>query len=280
MISFLVLLQVAAATPPTQSDVEATALDVTVSMKSESPGPIPGAPGSKTRMTVSGNGVRFDRIEGTSPHILSVNPDAYAISNTSGYYVVDSVRREFSRIEVAQMAGMVQDAVAALENFNMKMNASKFEVDSLGPGEPVFGYPTQRWRMRQSLKASLAVGSDNIEMSIDNTIESLYAPGVAALVAAALAGQDSIMKLETFGGLIDGAALDSMLAQYKRLPPGLPIRSTAKSTSTMPMGSFSVTTTTEVSKIEKVRLPASLFDVPKGYKEIEFDFSMLKPPGG
>ncbi|MND08330.1 hypothetical protein D3C83_308800 [compost metagenome] len=44
------------------------------------------------------------------------------------------------------------------------------------------------------------------------------------------------------------------------------------------MSDITMVTTTEVAKIEKVKVPASFFEVPKDYKEVEPDLPGLKPP--
>ena len=281
MISIRRSLQIVAGTAtPVQSEVEATVVEITVSMKSEAPVPVPGNRGSRTRLTIADGKARFDQIEGSSPQILSASPTAYSLSSRNGFdlYTIDTAKKEYSRVDLAQMKEMMSDAMSMLGQVNMKMSSSRFDVDSLGAGEAVLGYPTVRWRSVQSMTVSMAVGADSIAMAMENTTESLYAPSIEALKAGTLPEQDSIMKLGMFDGLVTDELMKTMAVAYQKLPKGIPIRSVATTSMMMGMEEFTVTTTTEVSKIEKVKRPASFFELPKGYKEVEMDLSGVGKP--
>jgi hypothetical protein len=194
------------------------------------------------------------------------------------FYTIDTVKKEYSRIDLAQMKKMMSEAMSVLGQLDLKLSGYKFEVDSLGPGETVLGYSTQRWRSIQAMTLSASMGGDSLAMSTENRSESLYAPDVEALRATALPGQDSVMSMGMFGDLLTGEMSNAMMTAYRKLPKGIPIRTTATSTMMTGMIDFTIVTTSEVSKIEKVRLPASFFELPKGYKQVEVDLSALRRP--
>jgi hypothetical protein len=280
MVPILFALQVAATTSQSPiPEVEATVVEVSIAIKTESEVPVPGKEGSRTRYTIAGDKLRFDRIEGSSPQIMSASPDAYSISfnGGAGLLIVDSARKEYSRFDLGQMKQMMADMMSGLNGFDMKMTGSKFDVDSLGPGEPMFGYATQRWRTVQAFTVSMSMGTDSMAMSMENRTEALYAPAFEPLKQGMLQDQDSI-SLSMLPGLVSEELQRSMREAYAKLPNGMPIRSVATTTMMTGMMDITFTTTTEVTKIEKVRRPASFFEVPKGYKEVEPDLPVMEKP--
>jgi hypothetical protein len=60
-----------------------------------------------------------------------------------------------------------------------------------------------------------------------------------------------------------------------KMPKGLPLKSASHTTSYFGPMDVTLTMNTQVTKIEKVSVPASLFELPKGYKLV--DLPTLKP---
>ena len=286
MIRKLVTFQLAALfvvssqTAAQVGEVEATVLEIVTQVKADGPMPSGNADRSaRTRMTVLGDKIRIDPIEGSSPQILSTSGTAYSLSIRGvEFYTIDTVKKEYSRLDLTEMKKMMSNAMSMLGQLQMKVSGSKFEVDSLGPGEPVLGYPTQRWKSVQAMTISASMGADSMAMSSENRTESLYARAVSALSDASMPGQDSLMSFGMFGNLITDEMQKSMMAAYSKLPKGMPIKSVTTSTMMSGMADFTIVTTTEVAKIDKVKVPASFFELPKGYKQVDPDLPGLKPP--
>ncbi len=256
-------------------------MEIVVTIKAE--GPMEGGAAdrsSRTRMTTVGDKVRIDAVEGSSPQILSTTGTAYSLALGNGVelYTIDTARKEYSRLDLAEIKKMMSNAMSMLGQLEMNVSGSKFEVDSLGPGETVLGHPTQRWRSVQSMTIAAAVGTDTMSMSMENRTESLYARDVEALSGTTMPGQDSLMSMGMFEGLLTDEITKTMMDAYRKLPKGMPIRSVATSAMMSGIADFTIVTTTEVAKIEKVKVPASFFEVPKGYTQVDADLPGLKPP--
>lgn len=260
-------------------EVEATAMEIVTHVKADAP--MLGSPAdrsARTRMTVMGDRIRIDAIEGSSPQVLSTSASAYSLSvGGVELYTIDTVKKEYSRIDVAEMKKVMSNAMSMLGELQMKVSGSKFEVDSLGPGEVVLGHPTQRWKSLQSMTIAASLGADSMAMSMENRTESLYAADVSALSAVGIPGQDSLTSFGAFGSLITDEMLERMMTAYRRLPKGMPIRSVTTSIMMTGISDITMVTTTEVQKIEKAMVPASFFELPKNYKQVDLDLPGLKP---
>ncbi len=281
MISILLSLQVAAAAPAPTPMVDATIVETSVTTTSDAPGQAAGTgKASRMRMTIHGNSIRYDNLEGISAAIPTSSPNAYALVHGGGltFYTVDTVKKEFSKIDFKAMAEEMSDAFAALESLNMSVSDATSEVDSLGPGEAVLGYRTNRWRSIQKMTMSASMGSDTMAMAIEMHSDALYAPDLdSVLAAAAWQMSDSLTTLGPFAAMLPKGLVEKLQATQEKLPKGMPIRTIAKQIVMMGPMDMTTTTTTEITKVERVKHPGSFFAVPSGYKEVESKFPFDTP---
>jgi hypothetical protein len=278
MISILLFLQVAASTPEPD---DATLTETLITTTQNMPGlPSDSAVRTKMRVTYQGKRARQDRIEGLSPHIPSASPDAYVIiDGVEGiFYVVDTIKKEFSRLDFVEMLEDAAGLMSTMDGLELKMKDVTASSDSIGPGEPVLGYATNHWQMIQKMVITAGIAGESQATQMIMRQDVYYAPALDSLLGPSLYWVDSLEVSNPFESMFDSASVAKFKAAHAKLPKGVPLKTTAAQTMMMGLEEMTTTITTEVTRVEKVRRPASYFAIPEGYKEVEPDFLQLDKP--
>jgi hypothetical protein len=108
---------------------------------------------------------------------------------------------------------------------------------------------------------------DTISISMETTQETWSAKdffGPGNPMTSADSG-----PVSTFGDMIPAAELAGLRASMAKMPKGVPLKSETHTTSYFGPVDMTLTMNTWVTKIEKVSVSSSIFDLPTGYKQVE-----------
>jgi hypothetical protein len=271
MIPILLFLQVAAAAPASE---DATLTEMLIVTTHNMPGmSADSAMRTRMRITYQDRRARHDRLEGVSSIIPATSPDSYLLidGTTATFYVVDSVRKEFSKLDLAAMMEGAAGAMSALEGLQFSLKDVGAAADSLGVGETVLGYATNHWRLTQTMVISAGMGGDSSAMQMMIQQDFHYAPALEHLLGPTLYWLDSLEVSSPFERLFDPGTIEKFRAAEAKLPKGIPLKVSAAQTMMIGLEEVAMTITTEMTRVERVQRPPSFFMVPAGYKEVKPD---------
>ena len=190
------------------------------------------------------------------------NPQgAYAISVDGGrtVYLVDSARQEFARVDTPTLMAKAKEQLTALmKQTGLQIESPKVETILAEAGEPLDGHPTRHYKVRISY--SMHFLKTDTHRSYVEYQDLWMAPDIEQLGASNLL----IYFRPTGDPRIDGA-WQRELAQM----PGFPLRQVTLRTEVNEEGNSSVLRISrEITKVKSGPVPASLFVLPAGYKEV------------
>jgi len=190
------------------------------------------------------------------------NPQGeYAISVDGGrtVYLVDPARQAFARVDTQTLMAKAREQLAALmKQTTLQIESPKVETMLAEPGEPLDGHPTRHYKVRISyslhfLKTDTRrsyVEYQDLWMASD-----IDQPGASNL----------LVYFRPAGDLRIDGAWQRELAQM----PGFPLRQVTLRTEVNEDGNSSVLRISrEITKVRTGAVPASLFVLPAGYKEV------------
>ncbi|MBI4444538.1 MAG: DUF4412 domain-containing protein [Acidobacteria bacterium] len=176
--------------------------------------------------------IRYDQRK-----IISIDNKKKTYSQTS----FDELQKMINK--AAGEANLSQEEQEALKQV-MGQTMGQVSVQKQGAGEPIVGHPTEKYLIQMA----------PLEIQVWATSE-LTMPEVY---------YDAIKISMPRNPMFDMA---KMYEEFKKIK-GMPL----KSVTNMKMMGMSMTTTTEVTSVEKGAIPGSVFEIPAGYKETQLKF--------
>jgi hypothetical protein len=182
---------------------------------------------------------------------------AAADSNTT--YFVDPKEQTVAEINLDQVFGMVNTMLDASAGM-VQLSFSDFSSEKLdeGPGEPILGYRTTRYKYRTAYTMSVKV----LGMGRANTLSTENEFWCTNDIDAD--GFSAWLRPDRFR--TGNADIDNLIQQQYAEVDCLPLRSHVVSTSAGERGRANTTTVmTEVTVLREESIPAATFEVPTGY---------------
>ena len=139
----------------------------------------------------------------------------------------------------------------------------------------MLGYATTHWQLVQKMVIEVAMRGETQATQMIMRQDVHYAPALDSLLGPSLYWVDSLEASSPFESMFDSASVAKFKAAHAKLPKGVPLKTSAAQTMMIGLEEMTTTVTTEVTRVEKVRRPASYFAIPEGYKEVEPDFLQL-----
>jgi len=235
----------------------------------------------RTRTIETSRGSRVEVLERSGPgamlaqqNPMTGGPGSYRLTLEGGQRMigVDTVKREYFEMNAGDMAEMASSALKMMSSMNMTSSGMVIDATDLGDGGMMLGHPTSHWKMHQTMTTSVPVEGDTIAMNADMFIDTWFAKDIAPIAATGamnsttFALDSATMKIARgfLGG--DSAKISEV---YKRMPKTLPMKVvTSGSIDTGPMDMI-ITTTREITRLERGKFDAVLFKTPAGYKLVE-----------
>jgi aryl carrier-like protein len=190
------------------------------------------------------------------------NPQGmYAISLDSGrtVYLVNPARQEFARVDFQTlMAKAAEKLKALMEQMNLQIESPKVETVLTEPGGTLDGHPTRHYKLRVSYLMHY------LKTDVRHPYAEYQDLWMASDIEQAGASNLLIYFRPSGDARIDGA-WERELARI----PGFPLRQVTVRTEVNENGNSSVVRfSREITGVRTGPVPASLFDLPTGYKEV------------
>ena len=224
---------------------------------------------ARTLTTVGGGNVRFEvigRSEGRPSRLSSANSYMLLRIKEMKMYSIDTTKHEYSEVDVAAMQSQLISMMKAAGG-DMKFSDIDYKVDDLGDGGVILGHPTRHWRMKQSMTVTTTMNSASTSVGIESAADLYFARDVS--LPNNPAGPLDTSSLAQFRNLTPETNLIKARAELSRLPRNLLLRSIVKSKTRVPSAETETTSTTNVTRLETVNVPASILEIPRGYKKVE-----------
>jgi hypothetical protein len=219
-------------------------------------------------VTAAGRDVRTDILERTGPRSPGFESEgSYTLlrGKDMKMFSVDTAKHTYYELDLAKMQAQLNNMMKS-SGATMKVSRFEFTVEDIGDGEIILGHPTRHWRIRQSMDMRMGVDAETMAVTTENTIDSYYAKDLK--LPKEPIGDGDTASLRVFRNLIPESDAGKMRAQLERLPKTLALRSIAKGTSGVATMKTATSSSTNVTKIETLKVPASIFEIPAGYKQV------------
>jgi len=228
------------------------------------------SPSSVLHFTTSRGNVRID-VEGALPEAGSLptgNGRSVMLLTDSGATItfINVAQKQYMSIKPGAMMEGVKKMMEAMGGkIVIDTAGTRLALDSLGPGPVIEGHPTMHYRLKTSLRMTMAMMGDSQTME-QEAVEDIYAgTDLADLTDLSL----SMNRLADIGQMV-GLAPDFMeraKALQKKIP-GLPVRVTKVQRVTAQGRTRSTTEDITVSNVRRLQVPDSVFAIPAGYTPI------------
>lgn len=270
IVSLLVSLQLVALATPAQR-VESVPISATryeYSTESKSEGPTAVNSSGRYVATYTDKHFRVDVLESTGADTPG-KPAAgsFMLSRDRHVYSIDTVKHEYYEFSPEKLKQQMGEMMKAVPGMQMKFSGFKFDVTDLGDGENILGHPTRKWKIRQLMNVTTIMMGDTISISMETTQETWSAKDIFGPGNPMTSADSGAVSM--FGDMIPSAELAALRASMAKMPTGIPLKSTSHTTSYFGPMDVTLTMSTQVTKIEKVTVSSSIFDLPEGYKQVD-----------
>ncbi|HEX6574721.1 MAG TPA: hypothetical protein VF042_07085 [Gemmatimonadaceae bacterium] len=257
--SLLVALQIAATVP---------ALEIQSTTSSETSGMAAGGSG-KSVMTVANGNMKLEQTEHTGPALPGAGAGTYMLMRGAQkkMYSVDPAKKQYYEFDIDKMQAQVGAMLKNMPGMQMKFSKLNSKVEDLGDGEALLGHPTRHYRMTNEMVANATMMSDTLTITMSTTTESYYAKDIKVDWSTMVSGDTAV--LSQFRELIPGVDAAKFRESVAKLPRLVPLKSITTTSSHFGPMEQVIKVTQVVTKVDKKQVPASIFEIPAGYKKVE-----------
>jgi hypothetical protein len=212
--------------------------------------------------------LRIDVLSQTGAN-SAVGPSAgsYMLVGKGHFFSVDTAKHEYSELSSKKVKAQMTEMLKAIPGVQLEFSDFKVDVKDLGDGPAILGHATRRWRVSQVVNVSVIMMGDTVTVSSETVQETSHAKDL-------FGPSNPMVKLDSastqFNDIMPAEHIAKLKAAYAQLPKGIPLKLTSRSTSYFGETDFSITSTTDVTKIYPVTVISSQFTVPKDYKLVDF----------
>jgi hypothetical protein len=232
-----------------------------------------GQPPMEVKISTDGSSSKIEYVT-AMPNNPFFKPGSYMLSMGDEMFLVTPSERTFARFDIAMMQGMAQEMIGGQGGSMFQIKNVKVEKTVDEPGEKVAGYPTRHYQF----KSSWTMAMTSMPMSMDSTAVEDYWTTDAIPISLGRGAE----VLQASG--LPGSARDSEAAKVLKDVKGIPLRQVSLQTTKTNMGgAFGAVaggmmnkmggkptkTTSEITSVQEVDLPASAFEIPEGYREVQ-----------
>lgn len=184
--------------------------------------------------------------------------------------VLDPKKKQFYRLSIEESVGAMRAMLSSMGGMvEMSVSDQKVEVERLGPGEAIDGYPTTKYR----IDADYTLNLKALGMDMSQRIRSETTSWTTDRLDRELA---SFLAFRTLRTGIEG--LDELIEKQTGVVSGFPLKTVTRSEITARGRTSTSTTTMTVTNIREAEVPASEFTVPDGYREVDGPLAALQRP--
>jgi uncharacterized protein DUF4412 len=210
----------------------------------------------------AGSYSRIDFTQSIAPAGM-MSTGTYMITNATTNTVteVDPAKREYTVIDLAELGKASSDMQAAMGGVAKTEIADvKVNVEDLGPGEPLEGYATHKYRLTQSYTMNITVMGRTMSTPSRSTTDLWIAPQLDDLM-------DPRSRPPTSPATGMMAELTTQVtAAYAKVKKGLPLK---RVTTSEGARGRTTTVTMTITNVKETAISPSVFRVPAGYAKVE-----------
>lgn len=188
---------------------------------------------------------------------------------------VDSSTKTYTELKPGGMMKGALDMFKSLgAGLKAKLSADSSSVDSLGDGGIIAGHRTVHFRTHFGAVMALSIFGDSIRVGLHDTIDTYVAPDLKDPADSAASNRVADEMKVGLKGMFPFDMTDAFAALSvgtKRISnAGVPLKTVNTITTNAIGRTTTQRTTTEVLKYERAVVPDSTFQIPAGYKKVEF----------
>lgn len=213
--------------------------------------------GSKFRMEMSeGDGMMFQ-------------DNSIVLSEDGGktMMVLDPKKKEYYRLSLEDtfnaMNALLQSMGGMME---MSIDDSNVAVQSLGPGEAIEGYATQKYKVDTSYTLTMKMMGMNMSQQVKSETTTWSTTD--------LDQSASFVQMRSFRTGLE--ELDELIEKHAAAVKGFPLKAVTKTEMTARGTTNRSTSTMTVSNLQEANIPDSEFAVPSGYREVDGPLAALE----
>lgn len=213
----------------------------------------------RVRAWVEGKQARMEFLESSLPQLET---GTYLISTDGGEtsYLVDPRSKSYERWDMNAMIGNMADVMRSLRS-QMKVRFDEPTIEKLAdePGPVMEGMPTRHYRYRTSYKSFIDMGeTETISTTTEEdiwTTTAITEPGVVALLNKRPSSGDE--------------QLDRIIQKEMDKVTGFPLKHITSTRTETRKETNESRTEMEVVEVKRLPIAAAMFQLPKGYVELD-----------
>ncbi|MEP6692325.1 MAG: DUF4412 domain-containing protein [Gemmatimonadaceae bacterium] len=216
---------------------------------------------------VAGGQARIDFEPGSQGGLQMLGgKSGYIVVKTDGSMtIVDPDKKQYFTLGSDAMGGLM---TAASSMIKMEINDLKTDIEKVGSGGTLLGYPTTKWHMTQSYSMKMSVlgrgSSTNSKTSSD-----MYVAGGLADLKNPFTDMSKTMG-RMLGNANAFAELSRQSSEAFKKVNGVPLKTVMEISSTDDKGNVRTNNMTyEITSISKADVPASVFEIPSDYTTVD-----------
>jgi hypothetical protein len=186
-------------------------------------------------------------------------------------FLVNPSEKSYMKWDIANMFAGMSKAINAVGGLvKMQISDVKIDAQDLGAGESVQGYPTRHIRMVQNYTVSASVFGRSSKNRTETTTDYYFAPSLR-IANPFVSNSQQMAMMSQFDMFNNPDYKSQMAAAQAKLPRnGVPLKMVTTTTTTDEKGKAETSTAVmEMVNFKAANIPASAFEIPSGYTEIQ-----------
>lgn len=178
----------------------------------------------------------------------------------STLYVLDSKSRQYSVLDPSEMLTALKSLLGDSSLVDIRATNPRFTVRNLGGAGKIERFDVQKFAVDSSCDLTVSVGGAATRVRLRSASQIWTTPQLSRDYASFI--QEREMKT----GI---AELDALLEKQSASVTGFPLRQVVSTTIEVNDRVTRVTSLVTIDHVEQKAMPATLFELPKGYKRVE-----------
>jgi len=212
----------------------------------------------------AGGNSRIDVSESLAPGGM-MGAGTYMITSSSKGTVtsVDPAKHQYTVIDIAELGKTAADLQAAMGGIAKTEIADiKVAMEDLGPGEPLDGYATYKYRLTQAFTMNMTIMGHTISTPSLSTTDIWVAPQLDGIM------DPSARPTFTTPTGPMAELTKQLMTAYGKMRKGLMLKRVTTSEGGTGDHKHTTTMTTTITNVKKSPISASVFEVPAGYAKV------------
>jgi hypothetical protein len=172
-----------------------------------------------------------------------------------------------------QMQTMMQGMGAAMK---FDVSGPEPKLENLGQGPVILGHETVHYRVTTGMRVTMSAMGERETMEMSTTTDQYFARRLGEVMDP-FSGMTTMRETSSMFGVGNKAYIDKMWAVQAKLPKAPELRAEQRTTMSRAGLVSNIRTVREVTKIQRVKAPADLFVIPRGYTKM--DMGPIAPAG-